>query len=219
MSFPADGDPKKFQPKRSKQAIDVSPALSMVDNPNFPKNGVSTRKIAFLVADGFDTVDVMEMKKALLTAGAKVMTVAPRLGILTGAHGEILNADCSLLTGASVLFDGVYVPGGEQSVEALKLEKEAIAFIDETYKHCKTIGANGAGVELLAKAGLTAGTIHDDQALESDDRGIILGRDGDIAGLAVQYIDALAQHRHWQREPLFEAGVSVSLHEKANSRR
>ena len=78
MSIPADGDPKKFQPKRATQAIETSPTLSMVDNPNFPKDTIKTRKIAFLVADGFDDAAVSEMKKALLTAGAAAMTVAPQ---------------------------------------------------------------------------------------------------------------------------------------------
>ena len=70
MSIPADGNPAKFQPKRVTQEIDESPALSMVDNPNFPKDTIKTRKIAFLVADGFDDAAVADMKKALMTAGA-----------------------------------------------------------------------------------------------------------------------------------------------------
>src|ERR1041384_5801983 len=113
MSFPADADPRKFQPKRVKTEFTASPALSMVSNPNFQKRTIKTRKIAFLVADGFDDADVLEMKKSLMTAGAKVCTVAPRLGTLLSAGGQIANADFSFLTGASVLFDAVYVPGGE----------------------------------------------------------------------------------------------------------
>ena len=58
MSIPADGDPRKFQPKRVTQAIEASPALSMVDNPNFPKDTIKTRKIAVLLADGFDDAAV-----------------------------------------------------------------------------------------------------------------------------------------------------------------
>ena len=79
MSIPADVDTKKVQPKRVNQAIATSPSLSMVNNPNFPKDSIKTRKIAFLVADGFDEITVSEMKRALLTAGAAVMTVS-RIG-------------------------------------------------------------------------------------------------------------------------------------------
>src|SRR6185503_7281105 len=54
MSVPGDVDPKKVQPKRAAQDMEVSPALRMIDNPNFPNETIKTRKIAFLVADGFD---------------------------------------------------------------------------------------------------------------------------------------------------------------------
>ena len=118
MSIPADVDPKKVQPKRVTQSIETSPTLRMVENPNFPNDNIKTRKIAFLMADGFDDTAVSEMKKALLTAGAAVMTVAPRLGMLTGANGEQIKADLSFLTGSSVLFDAVYVPGGEVNSSA-----------------------------------------------------------------------------------------------------
>ena len=79
---------------------------------------IKTRKIDFLVADGFDSADLKEMKQALLTAGAAAMTVAPRLGMLTGSDGEQVKADFSFLTASSVLFDAVYVPGGEASIAA-----------------------------------------------------------------------------------------------------
>src|SRR6476660_5567133 len=122
MSIPADADPRKVQPKRVKQEIETSPTLSMVDNPNFPTDNIKTRKIAFLIADGFDDDAVAYMRQALLTAGAAALTVAPRLGVLTGAKGEEAKADFSFLTGSSVLFDAVYIPGGDASAAALKGE-------------------------------------------------------------------------------------------------
>jgi hypothetical protein len=71
----------------------------VIGNPKFLNDNIKTRKIAFMLADGLDDASVSEMKKALLTAGAAVMTVAPRLGMLTGADGEQIKADLSFLTG------------------------------------------------------------------------------------------------------------------------
>ena len=201
MSIPADGDPKKFQPKRLMQSIEESPALRMVDNPNFPKETIKTRKIAFLMADGFDDVAVSGMKKALLTVGAQAMTVAPRLGVLTGANGEECKADFSFLTGASVLFDALYVPGGDVSVAALKVETQALNFVDEAYKHCKPIAASGAGVRLLAD-------LLDGQSIQPDadaepllaSQGVVTSPDAVTDGFASAFIKAIAQHRHWERE-------------------
>ena len=190
MSVPADGDPRKFQPKRLIEDIEPSPALRMVDNPNFTLKSIKTRKIAFLVADGFNDTAVAEMKMALMKAGAIAVTVAPRLGVLIGANGDTLNADCSLLTAASVLFDAVYVPDGEASVAALQAEPEALFFLNEAYNHCKTIAASGAGVELLAQAGLG----------DLQDPGVIVSRDAPVATLAENFILGIARHRHWERE-------------------
>jgi len=191
MSVPADADPRKFQPKRNGEELEPSPALRMVDNPNFPLKSIKTRKIAFLVADGFNEASVMDMKMALMKAGAKAMTVAPRLGVLTGVDGETLNADFSLLTASSVLFDAVYVPDGEASVAALQAGPEAVDFLREAYQHCKTIAGHGVGAQLLENAGLGESMA---------DAGLIAGRDGDARTLSENFIVGIARHRHWERE-------------------
>ena len=201
MSVPADGDVKKFQPKRSNEEQETSPRLSMIANPNFPTETIKTRKVAFLVADGFDDTTALEVKMALLTAGAKALTVAPHLGIVTGANGEILNADFSLLTGSSVLFDAVYIPGGEASVNALN-RAETLEFILESYRHCKTVAATGEGIQLMTSAGVPT----NEQGEESSgDPGIILGAD-EPSAFSDQFIKAIAKHRHWNREPNYLRG-------------
>lgn len=205
MNVPADGDPQAFQPQEATQAIDTSPTLSMVENPNFPKDNIKTRKIAFLVADGFDDAAVTEVKQALMTAGAMAFTVAPRLGVLTGANGEIIKADFSFLTGSSVLFDAIYIPGGEASVTALKAQTDAINFLVEAYQHCKPIAASGEGVELLENAGLvkTADSDASPEGAESDAlSGIVISRNTGNAGIGATFIEAIAQHRYWEREPV-----------------
>ena len=199
MSVPADSDPRKFQPKRMSETIGTSPALSMANNL---KNTIKTRKIAFLVADGFDDDGVLKMKETLMAAGASCLTVAPRLGTLAGSGGTPLKADFSFLTGSSVLFDAVYVPGGVASVETLKLQPEAVVFLDEAYKHCKSIAAAEAGVDLLALS--DAGADHVQTENRSGElavkRGVIVGRDVPIDRLATEFISAIAMHRHWERE-------------------
>jgi catalase len=203
MSIPADGDPRSFQPKRVDQGIEVSPALSMVDNPNFPKDSIRTRKVAILIADGFDDAAVAIMSKALLTAGAMPKTVAPRLGVVTGAGGDQLKVDCSFLTGSSVLFDAVYVPGGEASVAALVQKDEAREFVREAYKHCKAIAANGEGVDFIASSLVDQiAEIAEIAELEkvAEVEGVVTSRDRAGAGVAAAFIKAIAKHRHWERE-------------------
>jgi catalase len=201
MSVPADGDPKKFQPKRVSQAVEVSPRLRQVDNPNFPRKTISTRKVAVLLADGFDDAAVAEMSKALLTAGAAPKTIAPRLGVVTGADGTELKVDFSFLTGSSVLFDAVYIPGGDGSVEALKPLAEVSEFVNEAYKHCKSIAASGSGVGLVAKSLGEKFSESDTTAkLVATAEGVVTSRGTVTANFTTEFIDAIAKHRHWERE-------------------
>ncbi len=201
MSIPADGDPKKFQPKRGNKEVGTSPALSMA---NTVKDSIKTRKIAVLVADGFDDVALAGMTKALTAAGAMVKIVAPRLGQLKGANGTEIKIDFSLLTTASVLFDAVYVPGGDRSVAALKLEPDALHFVNEAYKHCKAIAATGAGVELLAASSVGEPPVTGTQAEGKQvvvNEGVVSSRAARPEQVATKFINAIAQHRHWEREP------------------
>lgn len=191
-SVPADGNPAQYQSKPAGKTADRSPALAMV---NSLKGGVATRKVAILAADGVDDADLNGMKKALLDAGAQPKVVAPRLGQVASAKGAQVHIDFSFLTTSSVLFDAVYVPGCDKSVDTLRQDDAAKEFVKEAYKHCKTVGASGAGSGLLSAAGLDG-----ESDRRTEDKGLIVGTDKDIRGTATSFIAAMARHRHWERE-------------------
>jgi catalase len=206
QSVPADGETKQYQPKRRTPTLDRSRALSMADTV---KDGIATRKIAILAADGVDDTALAGMKKAVTAAGAQAKVVAPRLGNLQGAKGAQVAVDFSFLTAGSVLFDALYLPGGEESVRILEGDAKALLFIKETYLHCKPIAATDAGGELLTAAQLGAdktakshakGVMPDDTKLLDGDEGVITGRGAQIGQVAGKFIKALARHRHWERE-------------------
>ena len=184
-SIPADGNPKDFQPTRAKSKVERSEALSMAHTA---KDSIATRKVAILVADGVDDTSLARITKALTAEGAQGKLVAPRLGQLEGAGGGHHVVDFSLLTAASVLFDAVFVPGGKKSVQALAAERDAVEFVTEAFRHCKTIGAIAEGVELLrACPGLP----------EDGDPGVVAGTNGQVVK---HFVEAMAGHRHWTRK-------------------
>ncbi len=207
LSVPAGQDPKWFQPKPRTPSLERSAALSMSATV---KDTIKTRKVAILAADGVDSAALERMKKALLAEGAQVKVVAPRLGVLRGAaKGGEISIDFSFLTAGSVLFDAVYIPGGEQSIEVLKGDAKALMFVKEAYLHCKAIAATDAGIDLLLAAhpaqDKTAlshmkGTQPDERTLLRVDEGIIASRSDKNGRVAAQFIHAIAQHRHWVRE-------------------
>jgi catalase len=182
-SFGADTDPRSVQPRKVQSSIERSEALSMA---NTVKDTIKSRKIAALIADGFDASQLAAMKKALTAQGAQLKTIAPKLGDFTSADGKTIPADFSFLTAASVLFDAVYIPGGEKSVAALSGEADAIHFVNEAYKHCKAISASGDAVNFLNET--FAGKAEGDEA-------VIVGKN-----TAADFIKAIAGHRNWDRE-------------------
>jgi len=198
-SVPADGNEKEFQPKPVGKLVQPSAALSMA---NTVKEGIKTRRIAILAAEGFDGGALLAMKKTLTAAGAQVKVVAPRLGFLKGEDGTEVKIDFSLLTASSVLFDAVYVPGGDKSVEALKADADAVQFISEAYKHCKAIAATGRGVELVRTSGMDTNETSKSKVKDqlTADAGVIMTLDNQAGKIASAFVKAIAQHRHWSRE-------------------
>ena len=97
----------------------------------------------------------------------------------------------ALRTTASVLFDAVYIPGGKQSIATLSGEPDAIEFINEAFRHCKAIACSGAGVNFLKEETYVRKA--------KDDAAIILSESGSKDDTQ-KFIDAIAQHRNWERE-------------------
>jgi catalase len=199
MSVPADGDVKRFQPKPVPRAVGASPALSMA---NTVKNSIRTRKIAILAADGVDGSALSGIQKALKAAGAQAKIIAPRLGTLKTTQGHDVKIDWSFLTAGSVLFDAVFVPGGDKSLKTLTAEPRAVEFVAEAYKHCKAIGTTGKGMALLQAAGVSTNDREPTRKVRkpSGPEGVVIGKDADMNGVAGKFIHAVAQHRHWGRE-------------------
>ncbi len=185
-SFGADTPPKSVQPVKAVSSVSVSAPLSMA---NTILNTVKSRKVAALIADGFDGEQVSAMKEALLKEGAMLKTVAPRNGAILTADGKAVAADFSLLTTASVLFDAVYIPGGAESIKTLAESSDAQHFVNEAYKHCKAICSTGNTDAFLDST--FAGKIEDDEA-------VIITEE--LKDALPNFINAIANHRNWKRE-------------------
>jgi catalase len=182
--------------KAAVAAARPSPALSLVNQPH---TSIRTRKVAMLVAEGARASEIDTVRSALHIAGACVELVAPTLGFLTADNGSRITIDRSLLTTASVLYDAVFVPGGQSSVDALKDEGAAIHFVREAFLHAKPIAATTEGIELLEDAELHAIQLALDQTIV-EDQGVITGRDVAHPKFATKFIDAIAKHRHFDRD-------------------
>ena len=178
----ADADVEKHQPPQKKVYLDKSEALSQT---HLSGNSIVSRKIAALVSDGFDGEALMNMKNALEEKGAIIQLVATHGGTVTCDKGKNHQVDAALLTTESVLFDAIFVPGGEESVKDLLAEAKAKKFINESLMHCKAIAVSKEGEQLLDA---TYGKDF------KDDQAVFINQSAD------DFAKAIANHRNWNRE-------------------
>lgn len=171
------------------------PALSMA---NTRKDSVVGRKVALLIADQVDGVDVEAMSKALLTAGASVKLIAPRVGSVKSMDGSSIKVDHSFATVGSVLFDAVFIPGGP-SAKTLCGEANAVLFVKEAYKHGKAVGASNDGVLLISQAARSAGAPQG--AFQGP--GIFIAAEKSLNPAYIKtFIEGIAHHRFTERPDL-----------------
>lgn len=180
------------EPKTVEQEVSSSDALSMIKNPtNSPT--IESRKVAILCSDGVSESAVMNMKDALKKEGAKGFVVAPHLGsVLTDADGA-LSAEFSFLTASSVLFDAVYIPHGI-GLNVLAENDDVMEYLNDAYKHCKVIGADGDASAIVSAATFAS-------KITNEDSGIILTNETGSQEFAQDFINAMYLHRFWDREP------------------
>ena len=192
QNIPADGNPSDFQPFDVNPELKISTALSM---ENTIKDTIKTRQVAILAADGVDDDSLNIMKRALESAGAQTKIVAPHLGFVETVNGKHIKVDQSFLTSASVLFDAVYVPDGAKSAALLQAEPDAVHFVNEAYKHCKAIAANGAGAKLIEISAIGV-KLQNERKTEAMTTtvGVL------IDCIPADFTKAIAQHRFWERE-------------------
>ena len=179
----ADANVEEHQPTPKKKYLKKSAALSLT---HLNSDSIATRKIAFLVGDGFNGAQVKKMKEALVSKNAVVHLVAPHGGTVKCDQGKEHPVDAALLTTESVLYDALYIPGSAKSIEALVKAPKSVKFVNETLKHCKALAAEEDTFKLLDKTAIS---------MFDKDAAILIGK------TPKDFIKQIAAHRNWDRQP------------------
>jgi catalase len=183
--------------------IEDSPALSQERSPHQNNSSIKGRQIAILIDKGFNHQEFMAVKQALTEQGAHPKVVSKFKGMIKSAEGQEVEVDKSHITTASIMYDAVYVPGGKDSIEAMKKQGDALHFINEAFKHCKPVAASSEGVDLLMASSIKGVNLAETNANGklTEDEGVISIRDAaDLGNFNQAFVQAIAKHRHWNRE-------------------
>lgn len=119
------------------------------------------KKVAILVADGFEQVELTEPKKALVEAGALVQIVSPQDGEVQGwNHDERADkfpVDMALNRARSDDYDALMLPGGVRNPDQLRTITRAIEFVDGFFAAGKPVAAICHAPWTLIEAGVVKG--------------------------------------------------------------
>ena len=188
------------------------------------------KKIAILVADGFEQVEMTKPREALQQAGAETKIVSLKSGQVQGVHhadkGDKFDVDLTLEEARPEEFDGLLIPGGLMNPDQLRSTMEALDFVRHFFGQGKPVAAICHGPWVLIDAGVVRGrTLTSWPAIKTDivnaggnwvnkevvvDNGLVTSRKPeDIPAFNEKMIEEFAEGKH---APKTRAGrVAVTL--------
>lgn len=118
-------------------------------------------KVAILVSDGFEQVELTGPKEALDGAGVKTSIVSPVKGEVQGwhhyDHADRFKVDLALDAADPGQFDALMLPGGVANPDALRMNPQAVQFVKHFVDAGKPIAAICHGPWTLIEAGAAKG--------------------------------------------------------------
>src|SRR5215217_6167966 len=103
------------------------------------------KKVAILVADGFEQVELTEPKRALEEAGATIEIVSPAEEQVQGWNhdekADSFTVDMPLTRARSDDYDALLLPGGVRNPDQLRMMVRAVEFIDGFFVTGKPVAA------------------------------------------------------------------------------
>jgi protease I len=103
------------------------------------------KRVAILVADGFEQVEMTEPKRALEQAGARTSLVSPAQGRVQGWNhhdkADQFPVDVALDGASAADYDALLLPGGVANPDQLRTLPKAVAFVREFFAAGKPVAA------------------------------------------------------------------------------
>jgi protease I len=122
---------------------------------------LSDRRVAVLVADGFEKVELTVPLTALRAAGAHVEIISLRRGRIRGVNlhepASRVRVDKTLAQASSADYDALFIPGGFINPDLLRQSAAAREFVRDFDTSSKPIATLCHGPWVLASANLVSG--------------------------------------------------------------
>lgn len=168
-------------PSQSHVPVETSyPSLSQFNTPYL----AATQKVGVLIGNGFNGDEVNYTLKTLEQNGVFMDIIGEHLGFVTGADGTKIEVNETFLTKYPVLYDSLYVVGGEAEDQE-RFTQYIQEFVYEAYKHFKPIGVATTGQSFI-------------RTTENNNlAGVVFSANNPNFGN--EFIKAIATQRFWDR--------------------
>jgi protease I len=119
------------------------------------------KRVAILVTDGFEQVEMTEPRKALEDAGARTDLVSPARGKVKGWQhtkwGDEFPVDVPLDAARPDDYDALVLPGGVMNPDKLRMNERAVHFVRAFFDEGKPVAAICHGPWTLIEADVVRG--------------------------------------------------------------
>jgi len=118
-------------------------------------------KIAILVDEGFEMVELTEPRKSLDAAGATTHVISPQAEKVRGwkstEWGDWIPVDAPLDDAQPQAYDALLLPGGVMNPDKLRMQPKAVAFVRAFFDAGKPVAAICHGPWSIIEAGAARG--------------------------------------------------------------
>ena len=185
------------------------------------KTNLIGKKVAVLVDEGFEQVELIKPRKALDKAGAETLVVSPQENEVRAWNmkrwGKSVAVDVPLETPDPSQFDALLLPGGVMNPDKLRMNPKAVEFVKNFVDAGKPIASICHGPWTLIEAGAVTGrTLTSWPSLQTDirnaggmwvdqevvtDKGVVTSRKpDDIRAFNKKMIEEFAEGEHKGRD-------------------
>jgi protease I len=125
-------------------------------------NKLQGKRVAILVEDGFEQVELIDPRQALDEVGATTQIVSPVRGkkVKGFQHdrwGDDFDVDIALDRASAADFDALVLPGGVMNPDKLRINPKAVQFVKAFFAAGKPVAAICHGPWTLIEAGVVRG--------------------------------------------------------------
>lgn len=118
-------------------------------------------RVAILVENGFEQVEMEKPRAALLEAGAQAFLISPQKERVQAARhlekGDEFPVDVTITDADPAQYDALLIPGGVRSPDALRTNNKAVLFVSAFATAQKPIAAICHGPWMLVESGIVRG--------------------------------------------------------------